>query len=98
MGSHRSMASSPRAPRRRFLERIVHVLVMRIAKLPDPQAGPGQVRVAVHAAGINPTWPCGTWGAPADPDQPGDWEALGRSRGGYSTKLHFGWSVGASRW
>jgi transposase len=29
-----------------------------------------------------------TRGAPADPDQPGDREALGRSRGGYSTKLH----------
>src|SRR5262245_11445804 len=28
--------------------------VLRIAELPDPQAGPGQVRVAVHAAGINP--------------------------------------------
>jgi hypothetical protein len=27
-------------------------------------------------------------GAPADSDQPGDREALGRSRGGYSTKLH----------
>jgi NADPH:quinone reductase-like Zn-dependent oxidoreductase len=23
--------------------------------LPDPRAGPGQVRVAVHAAGVNPT-------------------------------------------
>ena len=34
-----------------------------------------------------PTW---TWGALVDPDQPGDRdrEALGRSRGGYSTKLH----------
>jgi NADPH2:quinone reductase len=28
--------------------------VLRVAELPDPQAGPGQVRVAVHAAGINP--------------------------------------------
>jgi len=27
-------------------------------------------------------------GAGADPDQPGEREALGRSRGGYSTKLH----------
>jgi transposase len=32
--------------------------------------------------------PCSTRGAGADPDQPGDREALGRSRGGYSTKLH----------
>jgi hypothetical protein len=34
-----------------------------------------------------PTW---TRGALVDPDQPGDRdrEALGRSRGGYSTKLH----------
>jgi NADPH:quinone reductase-like Zn-dependent oxidoreductase len=23
--------------------------------LPDPHAGPGQIRVAVHAAGVNPT-------------------------------------------
>jgi transposase len=38
----------------------------------------------------SPTWPTSTRGAPADPDQPGDRdrEALGRSRGGYSTKLH----------
>ena len=28
--------------------------VLRLADLPDPQAGPGQVRVAVHAAGTNP--------------------------------------------
>jgi NADPH2:quinone reductase len=28
--------------------------VLRVGELPDPQAGPGQVRVAVHAAGINP--------------------------------------------
>jgi NADPH:quinone reductase-like Zn-dependent oxidoreductase len=29
--------------------------VLKIVDLPDPQAGPGQIRVAVHAAGINPT-------------------------------------------
>jgi NADPH:quinone reductase len=28
--------------------------VLRVGELADPQAGPGQVRVAVHAAGINP--------------------------------------------
>ncbi|MEU7864483.1 NADP-dependent oxidoreductase [Nonomuraea sp. NPDC049141] len=28
--------------------------VLRLAELPDPQAGPGQVRIAVHAAGTNP--------------------------------------------
>jgi len=29
--------------------------VLEIVDLPDPQAGPGQIRVAVHAAGVNPT-------------------------------------------
>jgi NADPH:quinone reductase-like Zn-dependent oxidoreductase len=29
--------------------------VLKIVDLPDPQAGPGQIRVAVHAAGINAT-------------------------------------------
>jgi NADPH:quinone reductase-like Zn-dependent oxidoreductase len=29
--------------------------VLKIVDLPDPHAGPGQIRVAVHAAGINPT-------------------------------------------
>jgi hypothetical protein len=29
--------------------------VLEIAELPDPHPGPGQVRVAVRAAGINPT-------------------------------------------
>jgi NADPH:quinone reductase-like Zn-dependent oxidoreductase len=29
--------------------------VLEIADLPDPHAGPGQIRVAVHAAGVNPT-------------------------------------------
>ena len=28
--------------------------VLQVADLPDPQAGPGQVRIAVHAAGTNP--------------------------------------------
>jgi NADPH2:quinone reductase len=28
--------------------------VLRVGEVPDPQAGPGQVRVAVHAAGANP--------------------------------------------
>jgi NADPH:quinone reductase len=28
--------------------------VLRVGEVPDPQAGPGQVRVAVHAAGTNP--------------------------------------------
>lgn len=28
--------------------------VLQLAELPDPQAGPGQVRVAIHAAGANP--------------------------------------------
>jgi NADPH2:quinone reductase len=28
--------------------------VLRPAEVPDPQAGPGQVRIAVHAAGTNP--------------------------------------------
>jgi NADPH2:quinone reductase len=28
--------------------------VLQVAEVPDPQAGPGQVRVAVHAAGTNP--------------------------------------------
>lgn len=27
---------------------------LRLAELPDPTAGPGQVRIAVHAAGVNP--------------------------------------------
>jgi NADPH2:quinone reductase len=27
---------------------------LRIAELPDPAVGPGQVRIAVHAAGVNP--------------------------------------------
>jgi NADPH:quinone reductase-like Zn-dependent oxidoreductase len=27
---------------------------LRLAELPDPAAGPGQVRIAVHAAGVNP--------------------------------------------
>ena len=29
--------------------------VLEIVDLPDPHAGPGQIRVAVHAVGINPT-------------------------------------------
>src|SRR3954470_9812990 len=29
--------------------------VLDIVELPDPHAGPGQVRVAVHAAGFNPS-------------------------------------------
>jgi NADPH:quinone reductase-like Zn-dependent oxidoreductase len=29
--------------------------VLEIVDLPDPHPGPGQVRVAVHAAGINAT-------------------------------------------
>jgi NADPH:quinone reductase-like Zn-dependent oxidoreductase len=29
--------------------------VLKIVDLPDPHPGPGQIRVAVHAAGINPT-------------------------------------------
>jgi NADPH:quinone reductase-like Zn-dependent oxidoreductase len=29
--------------------------VLEIVELPDPQPGPGQIRVAVHAAGVNPT-------------------------------------------
>src|SRR5919197_857457 len=29
--------------------------VLEIVELPDPHAGPGQIRVAVHAAGVNPT-------------------------------------------
>lgn len=29
--------------------------VLEIADLPDPHPGPGQIRIAVHAAGINPT-------------------------------------------
>ena len=28
--------------------------VLQVAEVPDPQAGPGQVRIAVHAAGANP--------------------------------------------
>lgn len=27
---------------------------LRLGEAPDPAAGPGQVRIAVHAAGINP--------------------------------------------
>src|ERR1700754_1102141 len=29
--------------------------VLEIVDLPDPHAGPGQIRVAVRAAGVNPT-------------------------------------------
>src|ERR1039458_3373639 len=29
--------------------------VLEIVDLPDPHAGPGQIRVAVHAAGVNPS-------------------------------------------
>jgi NADPH:quinone reductase-like Zn-dependent oxidoreductase len=29
--------------------------VLEIADFPDPHAGPGQIRVAVHAVGVNPT-------------------------------------------
>ena len=29
--------------------------VLEIADLPDPHAGPCQIRVAVHAVGVNPT-------------------------------------------
>jgi NADPH:quinone reductase-like Zn-dependent oxidoreductase len=29
--------------------------VLEIADLPDPHAGPGQVRVVVRAAGVNPS-------------------------------------------
>ena len=29
--------------------------VLEIVDLPDPQAGPGQIRVVVHVAGVNPT-------------------------------------------
>ena len=36
------------------IERFGGPEVLRLADLPDPQAGPGQVRIAVHAAGTNP--------------------------------------------
>ena len=36
------------------IERFGGPEVLRVVDLPDPQAGPGQVRVAVHAAGTNP--------------------------------------------
>jgi len=29
--------------------------VLRVGEQPDPQPGPGEVRVALHAAGINPS-------------------------------------------
>ena len=29
--------------------------VLRVVELPDPQAGPGEVRIRVHAAAVNPT-------------------------------------------
>ena len=29
--------------------------VLKIVDVPDPHAGPGQIRVAVHAVGVNPT-------------------------------------------
>ena len=50
--------------------------------------GPTSTPRAPGAGRPRPTWPPGARGAPPDPDQPGDREALGRSRGGYSTKLH----------
>jgi hypothetical protein len=31
--------------------------VLKIVDLPDPHAGPGQIRVAVHAAGREREWP-----------------------------------------
>lgn len=37
-----------------MIERFGGPEVLQVADLPDPQAGPGQVRVAVHAAGTNP--------------------------------------------
>src|SRR6266536_2687323 len=50
----------------------------------------GPTRVPPGPAGGRqpPTCRSRARGAVADPDQPGDREALGRSRGGYSTKLH----------
>jgi NADPH2:quinone reductase len=36
------------------IERFGGPEVLQLVDLPDPQAGPGQVRVAVHAAGTNP--------------------------------------------
>ena len=29
--------------------------VLHVLDLPDPQAGPGEVRIRVHAAAVNPT-------------------------------------------
>jgi NADPH:quinone reductase-like Zn-dependent oxidoreductase len=36
------------------IERFGGPEVMQFAERPDPQAGAGQVRIAVHAAGVNP--------------------------------------------
>ena len=36
------------------IERFGGTDVLQVAEVPDPQAGPGQVRIAVHAAGTNP--------------------------------------------
>ena len=60
------------------------------------------VRAHQHAAGARrrPATAGLDTGALVDPDQPGDRdrEALGRSRGGYSTKLNLRVEVGAGRW
>jgi NADPH:quinone reductase-like Zn-dependent oxidoreductase len=40
--------------------------VLELAELPDPHPGPGQIRIAVHAAGVNPI----------------DWKLRGGMRGG----------------
>ncbi len=43
--------------------------VLEIVDLPDPHAGPGQVRIAVRAAGINPS-DCGKRRGEMDPELP----------------------------
>src|SRR5829696_4736530 len=47
--------------------------------------GPTSTPLGLGAGRPRPTW---ARGAPADPDLPGDREALGRGRGGCSTELH----------
>ena len=57
--------------------------VLEIVDLPDPHPGPGQVRIAVRAAGVNP----GDWKKPEGLVDPGLPQAMGHEAAGIVDEL-----------
>ncbi len=74
--------------------------VLQVLELPEPHAGPGQVRIRVRAAGVNPTdmllrsgWRAGRWGADP-PFVPGMDVAGIVDEVGEGVGVDFPWAVG----